>query len=60
MQRRKKFEDYCPVCAICGERITDDTYRRIGSEYFHDDCIDTLQTDTFVENQKMMEEIYAD
>ena len=56
----RTFEDYCPVCAICGERITDEEYRRIGSEYFHDDCIETGSVDTYVENRRQEEEIYGD
>ena len=43
------FEQKCPVCAICGEHITDDTFRRIGAECYHDDCIETVSTDSFVE-----------
>ena len=53
---KKTFEDYCPTCAICGEKITDEWYRRIGSEYFHDDCIEKGSVDTFVENRSMEEE----
>ena len=44
-----EFEKYCPVCAICGERITDDTFRRIGRDCYHDECIETVQTDSYVE-----------
>ena len=44
---------------ICGEKITDETYRRIGDEYYHDSCIETGNTDTFVENRRMEEEIYG-
>lgn len=43
------YERFCPVCEICGERITDDIFRRIGSDCYHDGCIETVQTDSYVE-----------
>ena len=48
----KTFEDLCPICEICGEPITDETFRRIGNECFHDSCIETVNTDTWVENRR--------
>ena len=59
MWQKRTFEDLCPTCMICGEKITDETYRRIGDEYYHDSCIETGNTDTFVENRRMEEEIYG-
>ena len=43
------FAQKCPVCAICGQRITDETFRRIGADCYHDSCIETVDTDLYVE-----------
>ena len=56
----KAFEDLCPICEICGEPITDETFRRIGNECFHDSCIETVNTDTWVENRREDEYIRED
>ena len=53
----KTYEDYCPVCAICGDVISDDEFRRIGDDCYHDSCIDTVQTDIYVENKRMEESL---
>lgn len=45
----EEYERCCPVCEICGEHITDDIFRRIGSDCYHDSCIETVQTDLYVE-----------
>lgn len=51
---RKDAEDYeyeqrCPICAACGDRITDDYFLRIGSDCFHEGCVERIQTDFYVE-----------
>ena len=56
--KKKSFEDYCPICEVCGERITDEYYRQIGSDTYHDGCIETRTTDTYVENRRAEDEIY--
>ena len=43
------FAQKCPICEICGQRITDDTFRRIGNACYHDSCIETVQLDSYVE-----------
>ena len=58
--RQKSFEDYCPVCQICGERITDDFFRQIGTDTYHDGCIETKTTDIYVDNQRAEDEIYGE
>ena len=50
---RKDAEDYayeqkCPVCDICGERITDDYYYTIGNITFHLDCADRHSVENYV------------
>ena len=44
-----EYESKCPICAVCGERITDETFRRIDGECYHDACIETVDTDLYVE-----------
>ncbi len=44
-----RFESMCPVCAICKERITDESFRRIGKDCYHDSCIDTVCLDSYIE-----------
>lgn len=57
--KKKTFEDYCPYCDICGERITDDTFFSTGKWKFHRDCLDEESTDTYVENERMREDVYT-
>ncbi len=58
--QKKSFEDYCPYCEICGERIIDETFRMIGSDAYHDGCIETKSTDIYVANKEMEDEIYGE
>lgn len=53
----RPFEYYCPFCDICGERITDEEFLTDGKNNYHHpryrDCLETVQTDTYVENQRL-------
>lgn len=58
----RSYEERCPYCGICGERITDDEYLTDGREYYHHprykDCLEVKQTDTYVENERMRQDVY--
>ena len=45
------FENLCPVCDICGERIVDDYYYQIGNMIFHLDCAERKSVDSYVEEE---------
>lgn len=46
----ERYRKKCPVCDVCGDYITDDYFIRIGNEYYHEDCVDRVHTETWVEN----------
>lgn len=48
----ERFIKMCPVCDICGERITDDYYYEVGGMIFHLDCADRHSVESYVEGQK--------
>lgn len=39
-----------PICAICGDRITDDEFFENGGEYFHEGCLNKINLETWLEN----------
>lgn len=45
-----RFIRMCPCCAVCGDPITDDVVRVIGNECYHDDCIERVSLDTWLDN----------
>lgn len=48
----ERFIKMCPYCAICGDRITED-FLRIGYECYHEDCVEKVNIETYVENEGM-------
>ena len=42
------YEDKCPVCDICGERILDEYYYKVGDITFHLDCAEKRSVDSYV------------
>lgn len=63
MKIKKTFEDYCPFCDICGERITDEEFLVNGKYKYHHpryrDCLEEVNTDTYVENERMVDDVYT-
>ena len=45
-------ESLCPVCDICGERITDDYYYEVGGIVFHLDCAGRHSVESYMEGQR--------
>lgn len=48
----ERFVKMCPICDICGERITDDYFYEVGGMRFHLDCADRRSVESYVEEQK--------
>ena len=51
----KEYEDdesLCPICDICGERITDDYYYEVGGIVFHLDCAERHSVDSYMEGKR--------
>lgn len=46
------YEKLCPVCDICGERITDDCYYKVGGIVFHLDCAERHSVESYMEEER--------
>lgn len=48
---REAAEDlkHFPICAECGERITDEYAYRLGGRLYHQDCIEMVLVDDYLE-----------
>ena len=51
---RECYEDekLFPVCDICGERIADDYYLRIGDMIIHEGCAERHSVESYIENRR--------
>lgn len=45
-------ESLCPVCDVCGQRITDDYYYEVGGMIFHLDCAERHSVESYREEEK--------
>lgn len=54
-EAENEYEEHCPVCEMCGEKITDETYLDIDGRIMHRDCcMDEFEkwTEDYVSNEK--------
>ena len=53
-EREDEYEKLCPVCDICGEHITDETYLDIDGLILHKGCITDFEkwTEDYVINEE--------
>ena len=54
-EREDEYEKLCPVCDICGEHITDETYLDIDGRFMHLSCLKheyERWTDDYVRNEE--------
>lgn len=47
-----EYEKLCPVCDVCGERITDDYYYKVGGIVFHLDCAERHSVESYMEEER--------
>ena len=48
-REEEEYEKKCPVCDVCGERITGDFYYSVGGLKFHLDCAECHSVESYVE-----------